>query len=101
LPHLEELSHRYREQGLVVLGFNCADDQAIATDLLRKNAVTFPVVLDTSNAALEVCFQDYQRSGMSAVPLHYMIDREGRVADAWYGPDPDRETEAIRRLGLE
>jgi peroxiredoxin len=101
LPHLEELSRRFRERGLVVLGFNCADDRAIAADLLRKNEVTFPVVLDTSEAALKVCFQEYQRSGMSAVPLHYMIDREGRVAGAWYGPDPERERDALQKLGIE
>jgi peroxiredoxin len=101
LPHLEELSHRYPEQGLVVRGFDCADDRAIAADLLRKSGVSFPVVLDTSDAAAKVCFEGYQRPGMSAVPLHYLIDREGRVADAWYGPQPDREEKAIRNLGIE
>jgi peroxiredoxin len=101
LPHLEDLHQRFREKGLVVLGFNCADDRAIAVDLLQKSGATFPVVLDRSDAASKVFFEGYQRQGMSAVPLHYLIDREGGVADAWYGPEPEREREALGRLGIE
>jgi len=75
-------------KGLVVLGLNVSDDPKIARELLDKHGVTFPNIVDTSKAAGEVVFSKYQKqSGRSAVPLNYLIDREGKVARAWYGDD--------------
>jgi peroxiredoxin len=83
--HLQELYRQYQDKGLVVLGFNCADDKQIALGMLHDNGVTFPNVIDSSDAALKVCFQQYQQRGSAAVPLSYVIDREGKVVNAWYG----------------
>jgi hypothetical protein len=66
----------------VVLGFNCADDPALAKDLLRENRVTFPTILDPSDTAERVASQGYHLTG---VPLNYILDREGKVAAVWEG----------------
>ena len=66
----------------MVMGFNCADDPALAKDLLRENGVTFPTILDPSDAATRVANQGYHLTG---VPLSYILSREGKVAGAWYG----------------
>ena len=76
---------QYRDKGLVVLGFNCSDNKQIALEMLVDNGVTFPNVIDSSDAANEVCFQKYQGKWGSAVPMSYVIDREGKVVNAWYG----------------
>lgn len=83
--HLQDLYAKYKSQGLVILGFDASDDRKIALEMLHANGVTFPNVIDSSDAAQKVCFQEYQRQGRSAVPMSYIIDREGKVVAAWYG----------------
>ena len=83
--HLQDLYMQYKDKGLVVLGFDCADDKQIALEMLRDNGVTFPNIIDSSDAAQKVCFQQYQGKWGSAVPMSYVIDREGKVVNAWYG----------------
>jgi peroxiredoxin len=83
-----------------VLGYNSADDRQIALDLLKKNELTFPNILDPSDAATMIAMQSYRATG---VPLTYIIDREGKVAEAWYGyqPNDPRGLNVLRKLGIE
>jgi hypothetical protein len=83
--HLQEFHKKYKDHGLVVLGFDCADDKQIALEMLRENGVTFPNIIDSTEAARKVCFRDYQTKSVSAVPMSYIIGRDGNVVDAWYG----------------
>ncbi len=86
IPYLEELYRKYKDKGLVVIGFNCDDDLKITLCLLKEHSVTYPNIVDASGEARDVCYRQYQTiRGKSAVPLHYLIDKEGRVIDAWYG----------------
>jgi peroxiredoxin len=91
----------YKGKGLVVLGVNNADDRKIALDYLKENQVTFPNVLDSSEAAIRAMMQ-YETLGMSAVPMTYVIDREGKVVMAWYGFEKDEAEigKALKKLGL-
>ena len=99
MVHLQRVHEALAEKGLVVLGFDCADDPAIAKDLMRNQGVDYPTILDSSEAARKVFFAGYRGSG---VPLNYVIDREGRVAAAWYGyQEKDAQLdETLRRLGF-
>jgi peroxiredoxin len=103
MRHLQEISEKYKDKGLVVLGLNCSDDKKIAVEFLRENSATFPNVLDSSEAAKHTCFVDYQTlSGMSAVPLSYIIDREGKIAAGWYGTHEEATLSAVlERLGVK
>jgi hypothetical protein len=76
------LYERHRKQGLVVLGLNTADDRKIALDYLKENKVTFPNVLDSSDAANRAVAQNETLGDMSAVPMTYLIGRDGKVVDA-------------------
>jgi hypothetical protein len=92
---------KYRDKGLVILGFNASDDRKIALEMLRDNGAKFPNIIDSSTAATKVCFQEYQGRYGSAVPMNYIIDREGKVMDAWYGGGRDhpRAVAAMRKAG--
>jgi peroxiredoxin len=99
MVHLQRVHEAFAGKGLVVLGYNCSDDAAIARDLMKKQGVNYPTILDGSEQATHTFFQRYWGSG---VPLNYVIDREGRVAAAWYGyqeKDPRRD-EVFAKLGL-
>lgn len=105
IPHLEKMYARYKDQGLVVIGFNSSDDYDIALDFLKENSVTYPNIVDVSQTAQDVHHKHYESiGGGSAVPMNYIIDREGRVADAWHGFDKDDEeflAEKLEPLGFK
>lgn len=97
--HLQELYETYRDQGLVIIGFT-GEDRNIAKLLLRENKVTYPNIRDGSRLALKVLFKKYEGGG--GVPLHYIIDRQGKVVEAWYGSKKGnpRALAALQRAGL-
>ena len=51
--------------------------------MLRENGVTFPNIRDITRVAWKMLDRDYKALG--GVPIHYIIDRDGKVVDAWYG----------------
>lgn len=100
MRHLQGHYEKYKDKGMVILGFNCADDKQIALDFMRANSATFPTILDSSDAAVKVGFNSYKMSG---VPLNYILDKEGKIVDAWYGYEEGhkRALEALEKAGLE
>jgi peroxiredoxin len=100
MRHLQTLHTKYSDKGLVILGFNCSDDRKIALEFLSENGATFPTILDSSDAATKVGFRDYKASG---VPLNYIIDKQGKIVDTWYGYEEghQRALAAVKKAGLE
>ena len=86
---------------MVVLGVNVSDDRGIALEYLKENKVTFPIIVDTTAKAGQVMAQYETLGGMTAVPMTYLIDREGKVVEAWYGYQDGRAEKALRKLGLK
>ena len=84
----------------MVLGVNTADARNIALEHLKANKVTFPNVLDASEAANRAMMQYETLGGMSAVPMTYLIDREGKVVEAWYDYREGRAEKALKKLGF-
>jgi peroxiredoxin len=90
ISHLQELYEKCKDKDMMILGFNCFDDREIAMNFIRDNSVTFPNILDSSYATKKLIFDGYRNRSQIA-PLSYMIDRDGKVMDAWYGYDKDRK----------
>jgi peroxiredoxin len=67
---------------------------------LKANDVTFPNILEASDAANRAVWQYETLGGMSAVPMTYVIDRDGKVLDAWYGYEEAHAQKALKKLGL-
>ncbi len=101
MRHLQELYAKYRNQGLVVLGINTSDAIEIATDLLERDGVEFPNVLDSSPEAGQAIRKFETLSGYSAVPMTYVIDREGKVIDAWYDDKEGKAEKILKSLELD
>ena len=85
---------------MAILGFNPSDDKKIAIEFLAENGATFPTILDSSAAAERVAFRGYRISG---VPVNYVIDRQGKVVDAWYGYEEGhtRAKAALAKAGFK
>ncbi len=98
--HLQKRYEEFKSKGVVVLGINTADNKQIALDFMRDNGATFPNVLDSSYKAALVMMDKYKASG---VPLNYIIDRQGRVVEAWYGYEEGHEQAiaALKKAGAK
>ena len=78
------------------------DDKNIALDLLKENSATFLNIIDSSEVAKKVFFEQYQKmAGRSAVPLNYFIDRKGKVFEAGYGYDEELHAKILKKLGIK
>lgn len=94
---LQKLTEEAREAGLVVLGINTADDRDIAMNFLVEHEITFPNLLDTRMEAA-VALMAYETLGMSAVPMTYLLDPEGKVIEAWYGYQAEHARKVLDEL---
>jgi peroxiredoxin len=85
---------------VVVLGVNVSDDRKIALEYLKENKVSFPNVLDTSDKAVRAIRQYETLPGRSAVPMTYVIDRDGKVVEAWYDYEEGRAEKLLKKTDL-
>jgi peroxiredoxin/outer membrane lipoprotein-sorting protein len=100
LSHLQEMHRQFSDKGLVILGFNCMDGKKIAMDAMSHYGVTYPMVLDDSPEAVNICDGDYAGGPL---PMNYIIDRQGKVMDAWFGyqKGSHQEDAALLKAGGE
>jgi cytochrome c biogenesis protein CcmG/thiol:disulfide interchange protein DsbE len=77
-PFLEQVWQDRRERGVVVLGLDAKDFRADARKFARRFGLTFPLVYDGPGDTLD-------GFGVTGFPETFVIDREGRVVDAFAG----------------
>ena len=92
---------KHQKHGLVVLGFNGADDRKIALDYMKANEVTFPNIIESSEAADKAVAQYETLGGMSAVPMTYVIGRDGRIAFKLVGPVTPENIDSVLKREIE
>ncbi|HET7744250.1 MAG TPA: TlpA disulfide reductase family protein [Gaiellaceae bacterium] len=77
-PYLEQVWRNRRADGLVVLGVDAKDFRGDARNFARRYGVTFPLVYDGPGKTLS-------GYGVTGFPETYVLDREGRVVEAFVG----------------
>lgn len=83
IPWVKAMQERYREQGLRVIGvhtpeFSYERSSPMVRDKIRELAIRHPVMLDNDYAY-------WNAMGNRYWPAFYLIDRRGRVRQAWAG----------------
>jgi thiol-disulfide isomerase/thioredoxin len=71
-PVMEELHHRYADQGLVIVAINVDENRADMEAFLKKNAAGFNILRDGAQKLVE-------QAGIATMPSSFLIDREGKV----------------------
>ncbi len=102
LPQLQTFYDRYKESGLVILGLNWMDNKRIVQALVREHPVTFPIVYDCSAIAKRVARDDFGDK-TATTPMSCIIDRQGRIVDAWLGYEGNhkRAQACLEKVGLQ
>ncbi len=99
LSALESVYKQYKDQGFTVIGINICDIKKLIIDLLEENSVTYPNIIDDSPVAQDLYFKQYEKpTGYAAVPMNYLIGRDGKVVEAWYGYDKGDDTLYVNKL---
>jgi cytochrome c biogenesis protein CcmG/thiol:disulfide interchange protein DsbE len=86
-PYLEQVWRQNRERGLVVVGVDAKDFRRDARAFAERFELTFPLVYDGPGKTLA-------GFGVTGFPETFVLDREGRVVEAFVGAvnsDDDRE----------
>jgi len=86
-PYLEQVWRDNRDRDVVVVGLNAKDLRSDARRFMGRFDLTFPVVRDGSGDTI----RDY---GVTGFPETFVLDREGRVVEAFAGAvntDEDKE----------
>lgn len=83
-----------------MLGVNTSDAKDELVEVIENAEIEFPNILDTTTDAQMAMMKYETLSGSSAVPMTYVIDREGNVIDAWYGYEQKKTEDVIKKLKL-
>jgi len=77
-PYLEQAWSQDRKKGLVVVGVDANDFRSDARGFMRRYGITYPVVYDGPGKTIGPW-------GINGFPETYVVNREGRVVDAFVG----------------
>jgi cytochrome c biogenesis protein CcmG/thiol:disulfide interchange protein DsbE len=93
-PYLEQVWRQKRMRDVVVVGVDAEDLREDARRFMRRFELTFPVAYEGSNDT----HKDY---GVTGFPETFVIDREGKVVEAFAGSVNAKEDRARLRAAIE
>ena len=79
MPAMEELYQAFKDKGFVVMAVNVKESQKAAAAFSTELKLTYPILLDPKGE-VSVLY------GAWALPLTYLIDREGVIVARAFGP---------------
>jgi thiol-disulfide isomerase/thioredoxin len=85
---LIELSNKYKDRGLIVLGVSMDDNWSVVKAYASKASISYPILL--GNESLTPAF-----GRLDALPVAYFLDRQLRVADTHTGAGNKKQFEQI------
>ena len=91
MPILDEIYQRYQKIGFALLGVNIDDDRRRAEEMAETLGISFPVLFDHAKEVSRMYNVD-------AMPVTYLIDREGTVRHVHFGYKPGFEHAYVEEL---
>jgi len=80
MPDLDALQRAYSaEHDFTVLGVNLQEDRTVVEKYAHAAGITFPLLLDEDGDV------STSRYSVRTLPMSFIIDRDGRIRDAWTG----------------
>lgn len=100
VPRLAELSKKYRDKGLEVVGLTGDDkaDQERVVEFLKKAGADYLVGYDNHWLSAAFLKGTEDETGAPPIPQLFVISREGRVVDHFIGEDPQRGIKDLEQV---
>jgi thiol-disulfide isomerase/thioredoxin len=100
VPKLAELSRKYHDKGLEVIGLTADDqaDQKEVLEFLKKAGADYTVGYENQWLSSAFLKGTEDETGQNPIPQLFVISREGRVVDHVIGEDPRRGIEGIEQV---
>lgn len=83
LPAFEVLRQRYKHQGFDVVGINVDSEPALAAAFVEEFKLSYPLLSDPE-------FNAAKAFGADAMPISYLVGRDGRIARVFAGFSPKK-----------
>lgn len=100
VPQLAELSKKYRNQGLEVIGLTADDkaDQEQVVKFLKNAGVDYTVGYDNQWVSSAFLKGTEDETGAPPIPQLFVISRDGRVVEHLIGDSPQRGIAHLERV---
>jgi thiol-disulfide isomerase/thioredoxin len=89
LPSLQAMYNKLKGKGFEILAVDIMEDETKVSAFVKENAMTFPVLLDTSGSV----GRDYDAG---SIPTNYIVDRKGKILARIVGFDGTEWTDPAR-----
>jgi thiol-disulfide isomerase/thioredoxin len=103
VPKLAELSRKYRDKGLEVIGLTGDDtsDQKKVVEFLKKAGADYTVGYENQWLSSAFLKGTEDETGQNPIPQLFVISREGRVVDHVIGEDPQRGIQDVEQSVIQ
>jgi thiol-disulfide isomerase/thioredoxin len=103
IPQLAELSRKYRDKGLEVVGLTSDDraDQELVVEFLKKRGADYTVGYENQWLSSAFLKGTEDETGQPPIPQLFVISREGRVVDHFIGEDPQRGIQDVEQSVIQ
>src|SRR5262245_16540560 len=100
VPQLAELSRKYRDKGLEVVGLTSDEkaDQELVLEFLKKAGADYTVGYDDPRLSSAFLRGTEDETGAPPIPQLFVISREGRVVEHMVGDSPQRGIEHLEQV---
>lgn len=78
MPSLVKLYNEFKNDNFIVLAINIREDKETTEEYVKEQKLPFPVLLDVDGKVAK-------NYGVRATPIHFIIDREGKMIGAAMG----------------
>jgi thiol-disulfide isomerase/thioredoxin len=80
LPSVQAMYNKLKAKGFEIIAVDVMEDQKTVSNFVKANAMTFPVLLDSSGSV----GRDYDAG---SIPTNYILDRNGKILARIVGYD--------------
>jgi len=100
VPQLAELSRKYRDKGLEVVGLTSDEkaDQEQVLEFLKKAGVDYTIGYDDPRLSSAFLRGTEDETGAPPIPQLFVISRDGRVVEHMIGDSPQRGIEHLEQV---
>ena len=99
IPHINEISERHKDAGLVVIGQNLGEDEATVKAFIKKmgSKMKYRVAVDDAAGTMDKTW--LKAAGQNGIPCAFVVNKQGKIA--YIGHPMALEEDLLKKLLAE